>query len=93
MAKFNENELTEKLQEYKEKAKINLEFERGIDGKIELENGKVEYDKQNGFIKIYGNNCELEINTTMVCGYKKEDGEITIDLETIIVKIQKNIDL
>ena len=36
MAKFNENELTEKLQEYKEKAKINLEFERGIDGKIEM---------------------------------------------------------
>ena len=89
MAKFNENELTEKLQEYKEKAKIELEFERGIDGKIGIENGTVEYDKQKGFIKITGNNCELEINTTMVLGYEKDDGKIIIDLDTVVLKITK----
>ena len=89
MAKFNENELTEKLKEYKEKAKIDLEFERGIDGKIKIENGAVEYDKQKGFIKITGKDCELEINTTMVLGYEKEDRIITIDLDTVVLKIAK----
>lgn len=89
MAKFNENELTEKIREYKEKAKINLEFERGIDGKFEVENATVDYDKQNGFIKIMGKNCALEVNTTMICGYEKENNEVKMDLETVILKITK----
>ena len=89
MAKFNENELNEKLKEYKEKADINLEFERGLDGKIKLEDARIKYDPKQGFIKMEGANCKLEINTTMVCGYEKIDDTIKIDLETIILKIVK----
>ena len=51
MAKFNENELTEKLKEYENKGNITLELERGLDGKIELEDATVIYDEKAGFIK------------------------------------------
>ena len=71
MAKFNENELTEKLKEYENKGNITLELERGLDGKIELEDATVIYDEKAGFIKISGKNCEIEINTTMVCKYEE----------------------
>lgn len=89
MAKFNENELTENLKEYNEKAKISLEFEIGIEGKIELNDASAMYNKQTGFINISGNNCNLKINTTMVNKYEKVNNEIKIDLETIILKISK----
>ena len=79
MAKFNENELTEKLKEYKNKGNIMLELERGLDGKIELEDATVIYDEKTGFIKISGKNCELEINTTMVCKYEENGNEIKIE--------------
>ena len=51
MAKFNENELTEKLKEYENKGNIRLKLERGLDGKIELEDATVIYDEKTGFIK------------------------------------------
>ena len=51
MAKFNENELTEKLKEYESKGNIRLKLERGLDGKIELEDATVIYDEKTGFIK------------------------------------------
>lgn len=89
MAKFNENELTEKLKEYEENAKINLEFERGIDGKIEIDNASVKYNHQTGFIKIFGEKCDLQVNTTMVCGYEKIGNVIKIDLDTVMLKITK----
>lgn len=89
MAKFNENELTEKLTEYQIKEKIKLEFERGINGKIELEDATVTYDGKTGFIKISGNNCELEVNTMIIYGYEKNKNEIKIDLETVTLKIIK----
>ena len=54
MAKFNENELTEKLKEYENKGNIRLKLERGLDGKIELEDATVIYDEKTGFIKISG---------------------------------------
>ena len=86
MAKFNENELTEKLKEYENKGNIRLKLERGLDGKIELEDATVIYDEKTGFIKISGKNCEIEINTTMVC---KNGNEIKIDLEEIMLKLIK----
>ena len=46
MAKFNENELTEKLKEYENKGNITLELERGLDVKIELEDATVIYDEK-----------------------------------------------
>ncbi len=89
MAKFNENELTEKLKEYENQPKINLEFERGIDGKIEIEDAQINYKEQAGFIEIVGKKCDLQINTTMVCGYEKTENEVKIDLEEIMLKISK----
>lgn len=89
MAKFNENELTEKLKDFESQKQIELEFEGGIDGKIELEDVKVKYNSKTGFIGILGKNCELKINTTMVCGYEKIENEIKIDLETMLLKIRK----
>ena len=89
MAKFNENELTERLKEYENQSKINLEFERGIDGKIEIEEAKIKYNEQTGFIEIIGKQCDIQINTTMVCGYEKTENEIKIDLEEIMLKISK----
>ena len=89
MAKFNENELTEKLKKYENKGNITLELEKGLDGKIELEDATVIYDEKAGFIKISGKNCEIEINTTMVCKYEKSGNEIKIDLEEIMLKLIK----
>ncbi len=87
MTKFNENELTKILEEYENNAKIKLEFERAIEGKIELDDADVNYKKDIGFIEINGKNCNLRINTAMVCGYEKEDNEVRIDLENILVKL------
>ena len=89
MAKFNENELTEKLKEYENQPKINLEFERVIDGKIEIEDAQINYKEQAGFIEIVGKKCDLQINTTMVCRYEKTENEVKIDLEEIMLKISK----
>jgi len=85
MAKFNENELTEKLKEYESKGNIRLKLERGLDGKIELEDATVIYDEKTGFIKISGKNCEI----TMVCKYEENGNEIKIDLEEIMLKLIK----
>lgn len=89
MAKFRENELTEKLKGFENKNKVKLEFERGIGGKFEIEDATVKYNSQTGFIEIDGKNCVLQINTTMVCKYEKIDDEIIIDLETVLLKITK----
>lgn len=87
MKKFNENELTKILEEYENNAKIKLEFERAIEGKIELDNAKVKYIPDIGFIEIVGKDCKLRINTTMVCGYEKEGDEVLINFENILLKL------
>lgn len=87
MAKFNENGLTEILKEYEKKAKLKLEFERALDGKIELNDAHVKYIPDIGFIEITGKGCNLMINTTLVRGYEKIGKEITIDFENILLKL------
>lgn len=89
MAKFNENELTEILKEFENSKIINLEFERAIDGKIELDDATITYNYETGFVKIISANCNLNINTTMVCAYEKKDNEVKIDMENIVLKITK----
>ena len=71
MVKFNENELTKILKDFEDKSKIKLGFEKGIEGKIEVEDASIGYDYKNGHIFIKGTNCDLKINTSMVCGYEK----------------------
>lgn len=87
MTKFKEDELTKILEEYENRAKIKLEFERAIDGKIELDNAHVKYIPDIGFIEIVGRDCRLMVNTTMVRGYEKEGNKILIDFEDILLKL------
>ena len=88
MAKFKESELTEKLQEFKNKSNIELEFEKGIEGKVKLEEATIKYDGKYGYIIIESKNCKLKINTTLVTGYEKIKDEIHIDLETLLLKFK-----
>ena len=88
MARFKESELTEKLQEFKNKKNIELEFEKSIEGKIKLEEATLEYDREYGYIIIKSKNCNLKINTTLVTGYEKFKDEIHIDLETLLLKFK-----
>ena len=54
MVKFNENELTKILKDFDDKSKIELGFEKGIEGKFEVEDASIGYDYKNGFIFIKG---------------------------------------
>lgn len=71
MAKFRENELTEILKEFKENSKVELEFERSVDGTITLEDANITYDSKYGFININSKNGQFKINTTLVYNYEK----------------------
>ena len=88
MARFKESELTEKLQEFKNKKNIELEFEKSIEGKMKLEEATLKYDREYGYIIIESKNCKLKINTTLVTGYEKIKDEVHIDLETLLLKIK-----
>ncbi len=87
MAKFRENDLTNILKNFKNKTKIQLKFECGLEGKMILEDATVIYDRDFGFINIKGKEAEFRINTTLVHAYEKNDNEISIYLESIILKI------
>ena len=91
MAKFRESELTNYLKDFENKTKIELKFERGLEGKMILEEGTVKYDRDFGFINIKGKQAEFRINTTLVDVYEKNDDEISIYIESIVLKI-KNLD-
>ena len=88
MTKFRENELNKMLEDFRDE-NIELEFEKGIAGKVKIEKATLEYDYQTGFINITGKNGKLHINTTMACGYERIENQIMIDLETILLKIKK----
>lgn len=89
MAKFKESELTENLKEFQNKTTIELEFEKSIEGKLKLEETTVKYDEKRGFINIKSKDSNFKVNTTLVYGYEKVKGEISIDLESILLRIKK----
>ena len=89
MKKFKEFELTENLKDFQEKTKIEIEFDISINAKLVLEGATVKYDSKNGFIDIESENAKFKINTTLVYGYGKENDEIHIDLESLLIKIKK----
>ena len=89
MAKFKESELTENLKEFQNKSTIELEFEKSIEGKLKLEETTVKYDEKRGFINIKSKDSSFKVNTTLVYGYEKIKGEISIDLESILLRIKK----
>lgn len=88
MAKFRESELTEILKGFKENSQVELEFERSIDGTINLEDANIKYDSKYGFININSKNGNFKINTTLVYNYEKTQEGIEIDLETLIVRVK-----
>ena len=89
MAKFRESELTKHLQNFRNKTTVQLEFEKGLSGKIDLEEANIVYDNKYGFINIESKNGTVQINTTLVYGYEKIGEEINIDLESLLLKIKK----
>ena len=50
MAKFSEKELTTYLKDFENVEKIELEFEKSIDGKAILSDACVRYDDKYGYI-------------------------------------------
>ena len=89
MAKFRESELTEVLQIFQNDDTIELEFEKSVNGKIKLEETKINYDSKYGYINVKSKDSTFQINTTLVYGYEKIDNEINIDLETLLLKFRK----
>ena len=89
MTKFGERELTENLKDFEDNSKIELEFDRCINGKVLIEQAKIEYDGKHGYINIMGNNSSFRINTTLVFGYEKIEDELYVDLDSLILKVKK----
>ena len=89
MTKFGEKELIKNLKDFEENSKMELEFEKSINGKIILEQAKIEYDEKYGFINIVNNNSSFKINTTLVFGYERVEDEIFIDLDSLLLKLRK----
>ena len=67
MSKFKESELSENLKEYQDKCNIEIEFEKSLNGKINLEDATVEY-------RIYFNKLEPIIYTKL----KRDHLELSI---------------
>ena len=90
MKKFKEFDLSQNLQDFKEKASIELEFEQSLTGKLIFEEATVKYDRENGYINLESKNGNLKINTTLVYGYAKEENQININLDDLLIKIRKS---
>lgn len=89
MSKFREKDLPEILEEFQNKSTVKIEFENSLFGNIILENVTIKYDEKLGFINIEGINTNLKINTTLVYMYEKDDNNIKIELESLIITIKK----
>ena len=88
MAKFRESDLNDVLKNFTN-CTLELEFDKIINGKIVLKDAKIEFNDKTGFIHITSNNNSFKINTTLVYLYEKENDEIYIDLDTLLLKIKK----
>ena len=88
MEKFTERELNDVLQQFEGENNIEIEFEKAIDGKIELKDAKIEFDQKNGFINIDSKEGNFKINVTLIYNYYKNENEIQIDLDTLLIKIK-----
>ena len=88
MSKFREKELSENLKKFERKTKVELGFERGLEGNMILEEATVTYDEEYGFIYIKSKEAEFKINTTLVDNYEKNNTEISIYVESIVLKIR-----
>ena len=89
MAKFNESELNENLKEFQEKCNIEIEFDKSISGKIKIEDAIIVYNNKNGFINIESEKTKFKINTALVYRYERIRKTIYIDLDNLMIKINK----
>ena len=62
MAKFKENELSDILEDFKNKVTIELEFEKSLSGVIVLNEVVIEYNRETGYINIYTKNSKGEVD-------------------------------
>ena len=88
MEKFTERELNEVLQKFQDNNNIEIEFEKALDGRIILQDAKIEFDQKNGFININSKEGNFRINVTLIYNYYKHEDEIQIDLDTLLIKIK-----
>lgn len=88
MAKFKESELDKVLKDYNN-IDLEIQFDMGLEGKIKLANAEVEYDEKKGYINIKNPNTTLKINTTLISKYEKNENEIIINIDTLVLKIEK----
>ena len=89
MSRFKEKDLPCVLQEFQNKCTVKLEFENNLSGNVLLKEVIIKYDEKTGFICIMGKAVNLEINTTLIYIYEKENDFIKIELETLIIYIKK----
>ena len=87
MEKFTERELNDVLQMFQGN-NIEIEFEKAFDGKIVLQDAKIEFDQKKGFINIDSKEGRFTINVTLIYNYYKKEKEIQIDLDTLLIKIK-----
>ena len=92
MEKFTERELNDILQQFNGKNVIEIEFEKAFDGKMVLQDSKIEFDQKNGFINIDSKEGKFTINVTLIYNYYKKENEIQIDLDTLLIKIKMFLD-
>lgn len=88
MARFSEKNLAEKIERFKNVDSLELDFSRGIEGNVKLKKATVNYDFENGFIKIESQNGNLKINTALVNEFKTIEKGILLNLDTIEIKIK-----
>ena len=80
MKRIKESELNEHLKEF-QNTNLQIEFENEISGKIVVENGTVNFNRED--------KGTLKINTTLVTGYEVEKKLFSIQFETLIIKIKR----
>jgi outer membrane protein assembly factor BamB len=88
MKRIKESELNEHLKEF-QNTNLQIEFENEISGKIVVENGTVNFNREDGYIYINYDKGTLKINTTLVTGYEVEKKLFSIQFETLIIKIKR----
>lgn len=88
MKKIKENELEKNLKQFQD-TNLQIEFENEVSGKIVVENGTVNFNREDGYIYINYDKGTLKINTTLVTGYEVEKNLISIQFETLVIKIKR----
>lgn len=88
------NELENRIEDFAKKfdgENIEIEFDNFLKGKISFYNTDIKYDKGSGFVKLQGQDANLEFNALDVnyIDYRNDRLEIHLDNSLIISIIRK----